>query len=600
MAFAHTAQERAELNAKAGLLLAQYPDVGAFIRGAHRDPEAPALVYLRTALDPAPVVTQWGEFLGLLEAARRWLRRNGIGQDDVVSLLTPNCTATAVVYWAAMSSAVLQPLNLLFTREAIAAQINAVKARILFTPPPGVPGGLYEKVEGLQKLAPSLEHIVVLPLDGGVSLDGETLTPQDAPNEIEANPPERVVALFPTGGTTGAPKVVPLTNRNVVSSAVGSMLAIGIRPDDRFFIALPMFHVGGAFCTSLPALGAGAALIIPTAGGFRNPDVVANFWRIVEAQRITLGGLVPTGLSAAAAVPRDGADISRMRFFATGASVCPPEIERRFLGVWPGDCVRQVYGMTEFAGAMTHTPHDRDQHSGSGGIPVALAEIAVLADDTIHRGPSTPTGEILGRGPQMFGGYFDPNQVGATFLDGWIRSGDLGRIGDDGEVYVTGRAKDLIIRGGHNIDPASIEDVALGFPGVALAAAVGRPDPYAGETPILFVAPSPGHTIDRAALADFMQAGVAEAPARPRSIVVIEEMPVTPVGKIFKPRLRELAAEEAAQELLARALPGVPIKVEASHAARGLVLRASVPAPAAEMARAELGKLPVGFEIAPE
>jgi fatty-acyl-CoA synthase len=198
----------------------------------------------------------------------------------------------------------------------------------------------------------------------------------------------------------------------------------------------------------------------------------------------------------------------------------------------------------------------------------------------------------------MFAGYFDPRQVGATFHEGWLRSGDLGRIGADGEIYVTGRAKDVIIRGGHNIDPASIEDVALSFPGVALAAAVGRPDPYAGETPILFVAPSPGQKIDQDALADHMQAGVAEGPARPRAIVVVEEMPMTPVGKIFKPRLREIAAEDAARELLAQALPGISVELQAGHGERGLVLRAKIPAQAAETARSELGKLPIGFEIA--
>jgi fatty-acyl-CoA synthase len=197
----------------------------------------------------------------------------------------------------------------------------------------------------------------------------------------------------------------------------------------------------------------------------------------------------------------------------------------------------------------------------------------------------------------MFSGYFDPKQIGATFHEGWLRGGDLGRIGEDGEVYVSGRAKDVIIRSGHNIDPADIEDVALRHPGVGLAAAVGRPDSYAGETPILFVTPSPGASIDRAALADFVQAGVAEPAGRPRSVVVVEEMPVTPVGKIFKPRLREIAAEEAARELLAAALPEVPFEVEASHTERGLVLRASVPAHALDAARTELGRLPVGFEV---
>ena len=168
-----------------------------------------------------------------MRAATRWLRRNGVGPGDVVSLLAPNCTATNVAYWAAMSSAAVQPLNLLFTREAIAAQVNAVKAKILFTPPPGAPGGLYEKVEGLQALAPSLERIVVLPLDGRVAFDGEMLTPSRRFDNADVSDPDRIVALLPTGGTTGAPKVVPLSNRNVVSSAIGSMLAVDLRPEDR-------------------------------------------------------------------------------------------------------------------------------------------------------------------------------------------------------------------------------------------------------------------------------------------------------------------------------------------------------------------------------
>jgi fatty-acyl-CoA synthase len=597
MAYGYTSAERAELDARARNILAACPDVGSFIRrGLGADPDRETLVYLRTAHDPDPVVTRAGEFLGLLEAARLWFRRNGVGPDDVVAILAPNVTATAVAYWAAMSSAVVHPLNLLFSREAIAAQLSAVQAKVVFTPPPRAPGGLYEKAEGLSALVPSLERIVVLPMDGRVAFGDEPLTPA-APN---ANPetasPDARAALLPTGGTTGSPKVVPLTHRNAVASATASMLAEDLRPDDRFVVALPLFHVGGAFCASLPAFGVGATMILPTAAGFRNPEVVANYWRIVDAQRATIGGLVPTGLGAAAEASAEGCDLSRLRLFLTGASVCPPEIEKRFLRIWPGDCVRQVYGMTEFAGAMTQTPWDRAQRPGSVGLPAALVEVAVLCDGTIHRGPS-PNGEILARGPQMFGGYLVPRQAGATFHDGWLRSGDLGRIGEDGEVYVTGRAKDVIIRGGHNIDPTTLEDVALRFPGVGLAAAVGRPDAYAGETPMLFVAPSPGASIDRGALAEFVADGVIEGPARPRAIVLIDPMPVTPVGKIYKPRLREIAAEEAAREALAAALSAEPFEVEARHAETGLVVTVKVAAAAAGAARATLGQFPVRFEI---
>lgn len=599
MAYGYTPAERTDLDARARNILDACPDVASLIRrGLAVDPERETLVYLRKASDPSPVVTRAGEFLGLLEAARIWLRQNGVGPGDVVAILAPNVTATAVAYWAAMSSAVVQPLNLLFSREAIAAQLSAVKAKMVFTPPPGAPGGLFEKVEALGALAPKLERIVVLPMDGRVAFGDDLIIPS-APNAAqEAAPPGALAALLPTGGTTGAPKIVPLTHRNIVASSIASMLALDVGPDDRVVMALPLFHVGGAFCTSLAALAAGATMILPTAAGFRNPDVVGNYWRILDAHRVTIGGLVPTGLAAAAEADAGGCDLSRLRVFVTGASVCPPEIERRLLRVWPGDCVRQIYGMTEFAGAITQTPWDREQRPGSVGLPNALVEVAVLRGETLYRGPS-PTGEIVARGPQMFDGYFDPRQAGATFHDGWIRSGDLGRIGEDGEVYVTGRAKDVIIRSGHNIDPATIEDVAMRFPGVGLAAAVGRPDAYAGETPMLFVARSPGAAIDADALTDFVREGVIEPPARPRAIVMIDEMPVTSVGKIYKPRLREIAAEAAAREALAESLGGIAFEVTARHEDGGLVIAACVPPSAVETCRAALGKFPVRFEIAP-
>jgi fatty-acyl-CoA synthase len=592
--------EREALDAKARSILDECPDVFRLIaRGAAIDPEHEAIVYLRTALDPAPVVTTARSFLGLISAAGRWLSENGVGPEDAVSILAPNCTAVSVAYWSAMSFATVHPLNLLFSREAIAAQLAAAKAKILFTPPPGAPGGLFEKVEGVAHSVPTLERIVTLPLDGRVAFDDEALKPDSAWREPSpaAASPDRVVAMLPTGGTTGAPKAARLTNRNVVASAVASMLAFDRRPGDRVLIALPLFHVGGAFVGALAAFAAGATQVVPTAASLRNPEVIKNFWRIVEAQRITIGALVPTALGAVAEVPVGGADISSLRLFATGASVCPPEIERRFLAAWPGDCVRQVYGMTEFAGATTQTPHNLGQKPGSVGFPVALAEVAVLAGGELHRGPS-PTGEIVARGPQVFAGYADPRHGAGAFHDGWLRSGDLGRIGADGEIYVTGRIKDIIIRGGHNIDPAGIEDAALGFPGVALAAAVGRPDPYSGETPMLFVSPSPGASIDPAALGHFVEGRIIETPARPRAIVVIPEMPLTPVGKIFKPRLREIAAEEAAREMIEAAAPGITADVcAATEIERGLVVTVKSPIAHCETLRAELGKLPLTADV---
>ena len=599
MPIQYTPKERRALDARARAILGECPSVFRLIaRGAAVDPRREALVYLRTALDPEPVVTSAQSFVGLLSAAGRWLRSNGVGPDDAVSILAPHCTATAVTYWAAMSFARVHPLNLLFSRDAVAAQLSAVRSKILFTPPSGAPGGLHEKVEGLLDSVPALERVVTLPLDGRVAFDEEALSPDFGwRDEIDTGSPDRVVAILPTGGTTGAPKAARLTNRNVTASAVATMLAINVCPGDRFLIALPLFHVGGAFCGALPALAAGATQVIPTAASLRNPEVVANFWKIIERQRVTIGGLVPTALGAVAEASVAGADISGLRFFATGASVCPPEIERRFLAAWPGDRVRQIYGMTEFAGAITQTPDGFGQKEGSVGVPVALAETAVLADGRLHRGPS-PTGEIVARGPQVFAGYVGARHGANPFHGGWLRRGDLGRIGENGEVYVTGRIKDIIIRGGHNIDPAGIEDAAMGFPGVSLAAAVGRPDPYSGETPMLFVSPSIGASIDPEALGRFVEDRIMEGPAKPRVISIIAEMPLTPVGKIFKPRLREIAAEQAARELIAAALPEVPVDIlSETDVERGLIVRAKAPAEHCKSILAELGRLPLVSEV---
>jgi fatty-acyl-CoA synthase len=197
----------------------------------------------------------------------------------------------------------------------------------------------------------------------------------------------------------------------------------------------------------------------------------------------------------------------------------------------------------------------------------------------------------------VFPGYVDKLQTKDAFHDGWLRTGDICRIDADGFVYIMGRAKDVIIRGGHNIDPRTIEDAALAFPGVALAAAVGRPDAYAGEVPMLFVSAQPGTNIDPQALSAFVLEKIMEPPARPRAVSIIAEMPVTPV-KIFKPKLREIAAGEAARELLAAEGLSKDVNVEAvTDPSRGLFLRVKAAPSQAETARQLLQRFPVKVEL---
>ncbi|MFB9267806.1 AMP-binding protein [Bradyrhizobium erythrophlei] len=573
-------------------------------RGPLGAPDAEGIIYLRSPLDPNQVVISNDHLMGYVKAAETYFRRQGIGKDDAVAILLPTGPATVAAIFGAAACGVAEPLNLLFTREAIIAQLNAINAKLLLAPLPGMPGGLYERVEGLERDVPTLKRIVTVPLDGSIAFDGEVLRPDpawrdDYGKSKDMSEADRVAVLLPTGGTTGHPKVARLTNRAMVASTVSSRMALDFRRGERAMITLPLFHVGGLFCTSANCMASGTTMFVPGPAGARDPALIVNFWKIIETYRINIAGNVPTALGAIADIPVGESDISSLRVTATGASICPPEIERRYLATWGGPCIQQLYGMTELAGAITHDVHGVKPRAESVGTRNPLVELAILDGGKLNTGPwPSPVGELLTRGPQVFAGYADKKQTEEAFLDGWLRTGDICRIDADGFVYIMGRAKDVIIRGGHNIDPRAIEDAALQFPGVALAAAVGRPDAYAGEVPMLFVSAQPGTQIDPLALAAFVQDNIPEPPARPRSVSVIAEMPVTPVGKIFKPKLREIAAGEAARELLAAEGLSKEVSVEAiTDPSRGLYLRVKAAPDKAVTAERLLKKFPVKVEL---
>jgi len=573
-------------------------------RGPLADPAADAVIYLRSPLDPNPVVISNDRLMGTVKAAERFFRAQGIGHDDAVAILLPIGPATIAAIFGAAACGIAEPLNLLFTREAIIAQLNAVKAKLLLAPPPGLPGGLHEKIAGIEKDVPSLKRIVIVPLDGTMSFDGDVLSPDPAWRADygqcqDASEADRVAVMLPTGGTTGHPKVARLTNRAMVASSVASRMALDDRKGDRGLVSLPLFHVGGLFVGVGACMSTGATIVIPGPAGARDPALITNFWKIVEKYRLTHAGNVPTTLGALADIPVGDCDISSLRVTPTGASVCPPEIERRYLATWGGPCVQQVYGMTELAGAIAHDVVGVKPRPEAVGTKNPMVELAILADGKLHTGPwPSPVGELLTRGPQVFPGYVDQKQTEDAFYQGWLRTGDVCRIDADGFIYIMGRAKDVIIRGGHNIDPRTIEDAALGFPGVALAAAVGRPDAYAGEVPMLFVSAQPGVMLDQQALADYVQEKIMEPPARPRAVAIIADMPVTAVGKIFKPKLREIAARAAARELLKTEGLADDVSVEAiTDPSRGLYLLVNAPADKAVAAKRLLQRFPVKVEL---
>jgi fatty-acyl-CoA synthase len=256
---------------------------------------------------------------------------------------------------------------------------------------------------------------------------------------------------------------------------------------------------------------------------------------------------VPTSIAALAEVPIGACDVSTVRMALTGGAVCPKAVGDRFQAR-TGITLFETYGMTETAAAIAFNPGRGEPLQGSVGFraPFSETRIVALGDAEMRKEcPPLTSGLVLVRGPQVFPGYLDPKHSRDVLTDDhWIVTGDVGYLTEDERLVLTGREKDLIVRSGHNIDPAAIEDVANAFPGVQISSAVGMPDAYAGEVPILFVVPSPNQTIDLARLREHLELNVHEPPARPKRVVLLDALPVTAVGKIFKPTLRDLAVRE--------------------------------------------------------
>ncbi|AKJ02354.1 fatty-acyl-CoA synthase [Archangium gephyra] len=296
----------------------------------------------------------------------------------------------------------------------------------------------------------------------------------------------------------------------------------------------------------------------------RHPQVVAQHWKLVERYRPTVVGGIPTSLVSLLEVPLCGEDIQSVEFCVTGGAPLPTAVahdfERRF-----GLPVHEIYGMTECAGLISVAPRHLPPRYGASGYRVPGVEVEarrLLGDCTPgERLPDGETGVLVVRGPNVFPGYLNPKQNEAAFTaDGWLNTGDLGSVAADGLVRVTGRAKDVIIRGGHNIDPAGIEEAANSHPAVAVSAAVGMPDAYAGEVPLLFVTLKQDSTVSLEDLRVHLRANVPEGPARPREVVILPEMPMTAVGKISKPVLRRDATRRAAAAAAAAVLEGTQVE----------------------------------------
>ena len=387
-----------------------------------------------------------------------------------------------------------------------------------------------------------------------------------------------LAAFVPTGGTTGAPKIAAHTHANQLSCARGIAECSGLAAGEGMLGGLPLFHVNALIVTGIAPMFSGARVVWPGPAGYRDKALYARFWTIIEHYRIAAMSAVPTVYGTLAQVPVD-ADISSLRVPIVGAAPLPSSVREAFAR-HTGRPLLEGYGLTEATCASTWT-RPGEERPGSVGRALPGQQIKAVrigGDGSWADCAPGETGVLVIGGPAVFTGYVTDPALGGPRVsrdgvvrDGWLDTGDLGRVDAGGFVSLTGRAKDLIIRGGHNIDPRVIEDALLAHPGVAAAAAVGRPDRHAGEVPVAYIVPAGPGRFDEADLLAWAATAIDEPAARPKHIYPVDAIPVTAVGKQFKPALAADAAVRAITDALDAA--GLPdARATAAHEDRRLVV----------------------------
>ena len=563
--------------------------------GAARDPDAPAIHFLPNAdPDEAPVTISYRQFIGRVTQSANLFTSLGVGPQDVVSLLLPLLPQSFFTLFGAEAVGIANPVNPLLEPVQIAEILRAANTKVLVTLGPAEGSDIWEKVQRVREELPGLKAVVVVQ---GAGDEARSCYSYEA--HIDRHPGNRLVsgrsigahevaAYFHTGGTTGTPKLVRHTHRNQVYQAWVCALLLRMAPGRSALFGLPLFHVGGALTQGLANFCVGSAVVVLSAAGWRNANAVRKVWRLVERYRPEVFGAVPTVLAAALNVPRAGADVSSIKRCSGGGSAIPVAVCKAYTEQFNAP-VLEVYGMTETSSVHTISYIDRPIRLGSVGHAVPYSKVRIVRVDAdgglLGECAVGEIGVVAMAGPGVFSGYLsDKHNRGAFVEPGWVNSGDLGRLDEEGYLWITGRAKDLIIRGGHNIDPLAIEEIFFQHPAVALAAVVGQPDAYAGELPVAYIQLKTGAVADHEALrADLMRHVRERTPERaavPVNLYFVDAIALTGVGKVFKPALRLDAAQRAVRQMLDDlAAPGLTLEVAVhSHAVHGALIVVSLAA----------------------
>jgi long-chain acyl-CoA synthetase len=492
-----------------------------------------------------------GHYLSAAKLAGELVDRYGLRKGDRVAVAMRNLPEWSVAFWAAAAvGAVVVPLNAWWTGPELAYGLRDSGTKVLVC-----------DQQRLDRLAPELEelaglHILVARPEAGSLGPGITDLADllaDIPADVDLPPvdidPEDDATIFYTSGTTGPPKGVLGTHRNICTNlmSLGFVTARGARRStgsalsrpstgrNVYLLSVPFFHATGCHSVLVANLAAGNELVL-----MRKWDP-GRALELIEQQRVTTFGGVPAMVWQAMEHPDfEKRDLSSLRNVGYGGAPAAPELVRAIEERFPGRSPSNGYGLTETSSVTTmNAGVDYLRHPDSVGVPVPVCDVKV-ADEDGRALPTGDVGELWIKGPNVVTGYWNkPAETAASFTEGWLHSGDLARIDDEGFVYIVDRAKDLVIRGGENISSVEVEAALFEHPAVTDAAVVGIPHPVLGEEVAAVVHTMSGAEVTEDELREHVGARLAAFKVPVRIWFFDEPLPRNPAGKILKRDLKE-------------------------------------------------------------
>jgi long-chain acyl-CoA synthetase len=451
------------------------------------------------------------QFLDAVRRASATLRKHGVEAGDVVAIMLPNQADFVVAMFAAWRLGVaVTPISPTLVPAEIGYQLEDAAAKVLIVDRP------------LEFDAPVQAVLQTAELSSASEAD-------DLPGSVSD---DMLALLIYTSGTTGRPKGVMLDHANLTAMCGMSLDVFAMSSSEHSLLILPLFHVNGIVVSVLSPLLAGGRTTI--AGRF-SPT---TFFDRIEQSRATYFSAVPTIYTILADLPAEvKPDTSSIRFAICGAAPASVELLNKFENRY-GIPLIEGYGLSEGSCASTVNPLNGPRKPGTVGIALPGQQIRIVGPDN-NDVPPGEAGEVLIKGPNVMRGYLNrPEETAKTIVDGWLHTGDVGRLDEDGYLILVDRAKDMIIRGGENIYPKEIETVVYQLPEIAEAAVIARAHPVYGEVPVLFVSLNSGADISTDRIDEHLRGSLSKFKL-PVEITVIDDLPKNAVGKINKPALRK-------------------------------------------------------------